>query len=1093
MNTDHLSFLDKPIAKRHIVNMNIDENNIFSSDGKTQSFKLDMRFRGEKFEYIHFYDIFDEYKKDEFLLIRATFNYNTDFHGQQAAFAFCINGQNYKICIGRYANSQSEFSSLVIYPNGGELKTDLITFTAKTTTAFDFLIYKNLIKVIHRASEQSSVCVFNIPLDNNDIETLLFGYGLIDNNPYGYHKMVDESVGNNACFVVENIELDQNKLDISSANSSVFLRVKVNSVIPYAKNIKVALTSYGQLHERFSKGFITDDGYHEAPSSIFQRVDFTETTGSLKCGGWSKPIDISFIIEKPVIQQNFTLMFFIDGHNEPHYIDDGNTDFIDCSVEFYSDIECKSLLKSVNYKDERNTLAFFLKERILTLENFSSKVVTYAEYTTVVLENYKSMGFSDFPKAKYAHINGDVDHFLLYYPYDKVALDNQKKIFDLLGVNTLLMYHFPCSYLENPWEGNLQERLLNKCKLEYRAVLGADPYTYDGNIFIKFGDEPHIIPIDALQSSTEGLKEFESFVRSNFYTYISDNVKIPDDIRPLKLSEVVTKDDAINHYMTIWFLQLFTFKHFKAGRDVFHNLYGDKVICGTDAYFAGFNVSPDYFVESYTNSFDIQAHHYGSGDTIGPRQIGTDRFLGAMWKSAAKMGNIRKGLLWFVNRIGSYEGVVLSGISALARGITSIHLYGSDLRSSGWEWYLDDKFKTDAVLAAHQVIKLGARYDEYFEQPQTVKTQVGVVLSRSANIWATAPDNQLVGIYGHDEAKDDIVGRTQEMQKEAVSGFAIERRMVTICPSRSCYDIEIIPEESVTKDFLANYKVIYLTESHLSENAQNALEFFVNNGGTLFLGLEAAKYNELNERQSFIENIIGIVAKTDKTDSASCSVTVGMNGEIWSTSSNYNEEDLDKMISLDTFSLAGDSTPFNAYGRTEKLSNLGNSEFLATFSDNSPAIIKCKLGKGTIIKSAVNLGAAYAFSSSPAFYDFIEVERYPFDMIRTGRTAFYKQDFNPLLTELINLPCTLAGVKPMVKSNIDGLDVGVFTKSNGDTILVLANYSTHTNGFVLELETAINYGSVNAENSKNITMSKEPNKIVLELDIDYYDIIELKI
>ncbi len=1093
MNLDCSLFQNKSIVKKIIINQNINEDNIFFSNENGQNFQLDKNIRGEKFEYIHFYNVFEDYKKDDFLLIRAVFNYNTDFQGQQAVFSLCINEKIYKICIGRYPNSQSEFSSLLIYPNNDEFKTDLIIYKLKKSNIFEFLVSKNSIKVIHKTSEQNSVCIFNIQLENKNIDTLLFGFGLLDNNPYGYHKMVDESIGNNAHFVVENVTLGHEKTNTSIATANVFLKLKVNAVKPHTQKVKVALTSYGQLQERFTKGFINENGYFDAKSPVLQRVDFNETTEYLQCGDWSKPIDITFIIEKPVIQQTFTLMFFVDGNNQPHYIDDGNTDFIDCTAQFYSEMECKNLLKTVHFMDERNTLAFFIKERILSTEDFSKKVVTYAEYTSAVLNKYKSIGLCTFQKANNAKVNGDVDHFMLYYPYDKVALSNQKEIFNLLGVNTLLMYHFPYSYLENPWKGNLHERLLDKCKTECRAIFEENPLTYNGNIFIKFGDEPHLIPIDALQTSIEGIAEFKSFVNENFYNYISKSVNIPKEIRPLKLSEVKTREDAINHYLTIWFLQLFTFKHFKAGRDVFHNLYGDKVFCGTDSYFAGFNVSPDYFLESYTNSFDIQAHHYGSGDMIGPRQIGTDRFLGAMWKSAAKMGNIRKGLLWFVNRIGSYEGVVLSGISALARGITSFHLYGSDLRCTGWEWYLDDEYKTDAVLAAHQVIKLSAKYEDYFENGETPKTQVAIVLSRSANIWAIAPDNQLVGIYGHDEAKDDIVGRVEKKEKEAVTGFAVERRMITVCPSRNCYDIDIIPEECITVEFLANYKVIYLTESHLSENAQKALEQFVKNGGSLFLGLEAAKYNELNEKKSFIENTLGIVAKTDKKDTASSSVTVGLNGEIWSTSSNYNEEDLKVMSAFDTFSLVGDNTIFKAYGRTEKLSNFENAEILATFSDNSPAIIKCVLGKGTIIKSAVNLGAAYASSATPGFDSFKKVERYPFDMIRTGRTAYYKQDYDNTLSKLINLPCSLASIKPLIQSNYEGLDVGVFTKTNGDCILVIANYSTKTKGFILELETSLKYSKATCENCKNLQMTEENDKIKLNLDIDYYEIIELKI
>lgn len=1049
--------------------------------------------RGQKIEKLNFVKEYaTSNSKTTELIFKLKFK--SDFIGQQAAIRLDFANEHFTLGLGRLYLLESEYNSCLYNKEGSEIKAGLPTFKPDNFFFFKFVISDKLFEIYAGNNELNYKCCAYVHKSFTGLDGIKVSLGYKDTNPYDYHKKIKRGLGIDG--IAQFYSITDNQIDnYNSSIANVYCRLTVSDTEPLAKNIKCALIGYTSVVLRVAKKYLTDSKVVELDNIFSEGIDFSKISQNdcIITGKTTDWLDISDIFAIPRVQQLLAFSLNTEDRMDiDHSNDRGNIKKARIKVEFANAKSDNSILKTVDALLDGEVLGLFIDGDLSDINLWETQIRTMNEYLSDIVSNYKAIGAAEFEKSKRFNINAHKKVTYFCNPFDKKSDELFKEIFELAGSNSEMAAYWPPEMPENPWSQDYEERFADE--IASHMVMTPDN---EKGFYVKFGDEPHIISLAALKKSEEGLLQFKEYAEDLYEKNYKNQFELPAKIEPIWINEVHTTGDAFLHLATIWFLQISTAKQYKVANKYIHEYHKGKEVCvGTDAYLAGFNVSPDYYIEAEYEAFDTQSHHYGSGDTVSPRQVGSDRYLAAMFDCAARYGNIRRGLLWFVCRIGAEEGVLLSGMTALLRQINLFHLYGCGPRWTGAEWFVDDKYKKDCFMAVREIFKIASEFEDDILSDRPYKSKAAIIFSRSACIWAEAPDDKLVGIYGHEDAVDDMNKRHELLENDlAAVGFGLERKMMFNVLSRNCYLPDILPEEKIIDEYLNNYEVLYLTDTHLSLEAQNSLARWVYNGGHLFIGVSAGEHDELNRSSSLLNKITGIHSKINKVDKSARAVVRGMGGEIWTSDINFSEEDAVILEVLEKVK-ADSGFEINAYGKTERL-NFENSEtdydVIASFEDNTPAIIKVNIGSGKVYKSAICLGASYANSANPGFNEFIDVDLYPYDSVISGRTAHYKQNFDLDLTNLLLMPATQKNIYRSIKCSKEGLDINYFENYENDSaIILIANYSkSATDGVKIEIEMSKQYKNVKIKYKDDFSYEWYENRLCMETRMNSIQVIHL--
>jgi hypothetical protein len=1032
-------------------------------------------------------------------MVESRFRFNSDFLEQQSGIFVGDSSNRIRFVVGRLMVAGSEFSLALFDSEDRQVKVACPTFSASRPIWLRLSRLNGQIWGFYSTNGLDYKQVGYVPVDD---KAIFHNAGLcfVDNNPYQMETRIKKGIGYNGTASFEYISTTSKPDEkMLQRIPKVYMRVKLINTNPSNTPLKIGCTIYPAWHERLFRFGIAKSGEVHQLHCKWAPLPWGEldNASAIRAGevtGWA---DLSNMYASPLIQSSMAIALWQDYSPVTGRDDDGNVKHFKIRVDFASSPDAKDIVKTIEYSSEGGTLGLYFPPNEGSIKTWGPKIRTMKQYALDRLNVYKR----ECKNIVNNHSNDGYPISLhLIDGYHATLYDNATKAIDeqiqreFLCVNRPWVSLWPPSSFyppeADPWGPDYKEKVKNHILATIKDIPA-------GDFYVKAGDELGIFSIDSVRKSAYGPAAFRMWLSKRVVDPMEIGIKSFDEAFPIDRSQVNDASSAKLYYLTIWFMQETTASSFRKIKDVFHELYGKRAIVGTDVYFGGFPVSPDYFMESKLGVFDQQIHHYGSGDTISPRQTNADMFIADMLRSASDFGTTRPGMLWFVCRIAQKQGTLLSGITALAHGLKYIYFYGYGPLAGGAEWFTDDRYKVDAFVGASEITHLANRYADALLKGKREKARVALLLSRSASIWANTPEDQLVQLFGYDEAKSARNKRNETLSKSVpAEGIGCERRMIHSALQWKNYPADIVPEEEVESGSLDKYSVLYIYEPNLSTKAQAAVIDWVRRGGVLFIGPAAAVRNEYNAPLSLMDNITGEPGCITTVDSEESKEFLhrGSFGEVWETSSSYSEWDTSELKVLDKISandIYGKPFTFPALAKKESI-NIKSAKVIAAYTDGKPAIVRIPFGKGTVIKAGTCIGAAYARTASPGFDKYRTHTVPPCSFSHAGTTAYWQRLLDSNIQDLLLYPVRAAGINPAVKCSVRGIDTGLFEKEDGSgALLLLGKYTKQdTSKFSVSVTLKKKYRKLTTYTGKPVSVRWNGDSAVITLNLSDIEAIE---
>jgi hypothetical protein len=804
---------------------------------------------------------------------------------------------------------------------------------------------------------------------------------------------------------------EQFRESVSASEDSLFVQITLHGVVPSNRPVQIGLTAYRDVSTRLATYHLKRDGgmdrlavgWHDnIPWSQFQA---SEAITAGETSGW---MDWSPLFSEPRFQTPLLIALWQpdkqldDKTANALKNDDGNVEAYDIELKFATRPDSKNVVHSVRYASKFQNLALLVPSNDVSSARWIPGIRTLLQYTQDRLSEYQNRGVR--PLLNRSELEITVDVMKGYHGsfYDPATDAIEQQICSLLGENHLL--RIVNVRPDHPWDTTMES-----AKLELQTQVVAP---HDKRFSIQLGDEPHIPSIASLMNSPSGLRLFRSWLRKQGETLANLQLESWQVATPMERSDVKTPGQAKLHYHTIWFLQESAIRFLRCYREAAHELWGHRVSVMTDAYFAGFDTTPDYFLESRRHATDRFGHHFA-----GEFNPYLDIFEADMFRSASRFGKTRSGMIHFACRINEPEGVLMTTQLALSRGIHFFRYYGYGPSYSGWEWFSDDRYKTEVFAATARGNETAVRFADYFCHSVQRRPKIATLLSRSARIWSESKESEMIDLFGHPEAKESHAKLLREIDQDgAAEGWSCERDMIHSALNWAGYDVDVIPEEEIESGRLSDgYRVLYVYEPNLTIAAQRRLAQWVRDGGVVYLGPQSATRDEGNASSELIELLCNKNSSSVSAEKLVTAVSFEPKGNFrFGTPSddssrsvaNFNERSVNQLQTLDTVTvqnaalsnfthgiLSQDTSKFSAVGWKEIIHGGIENEpvlALAKYADGAIAVGAIKAGRGWVVKAGTNLGAMYARTAVPSLdqqWYSAEEQRVPAAMVLGRRTT----------------------------------------------------------------------------------------------------------
>lgn len=957
-----------------------------------------------------------------------------------------------------------------------------------------------------------------------EISKKSIGLCLVDENRFKYQERVRQGS-------VSMLSVQLNHLKIRALNPSEIHLNKAQKIytrldfveLPKDQNpIKIACTLMEMQNQRLARWSVNRKGtlnsMTTAPGNPIRWQDFS-SQDCFKQGEKTPWIDISPFFSNVRLHTVMAWSFSHGIQPVDSGEDSGDLKRYRIKIEFSTQPNESGVVHQIEESADFHRFALLIPSNEGSPEKWLKGIRSFTQYSKDTVDSYQKNGlYSLRQKASQSSFlfQGNMHDgiYLFGKILDPLAIQNFLKVGEFLGYNSNEYYVWPPWHPQFGYGKNdpLWKDIWNKNQAKYfKSFLQEDhskfrdgwnrirtddriiDYHYhDWDLrkptFIKVGDEPHLFGPDILKISPEGIKEFQKYllkINSNVENW---GAKSWNEITPILKNEVKSSGEARRFYHQSFFLQKSFHQMHALYSQLIRNNFGPSAQTGTANYWAGFNISPDYFLEAKEGAFDIAMHHYGSGDTIGPRQTNADLWVADMLRSAATFGKIRQGILWFLCRIADENAARLSGITALSRGTQNIHFYGYGPRWTGWEWFVDDHWKVGTVKAAHDTVRMMLEFEKILIDGKQPKPQVAVGLSRGTSIWAKVESDQMVQIFGYAHEKEKRV--TSDLPSLPAEGWNLERRMIHNALQWKCISADILPEEEIEVGRIWNYKVLYWTDPHLSLLARRELEKWIQSGGILFLGPQSATRSETNELDSWIQKLSSGTVSIDQQETNRVFKKYGGYQEVWETSSQYDQEEVHTLTPLGKINdFSGNQ--WNAIGIKEKILIQSSTPLIVDHQKN-PCYVKFKYGKGMIYKSGISLGALYAKSAVPGYHERRGEENAPHTFINSASTSYLLKKHDDEIQNKILLPLTENFVSSPIKTNVRGIDAKLFEDQKSAALFIGKWTSEKTDPVEISVQLEKRYKSVTLWSGKKIHIKWNGSQAKMALPLEITDVISFK-
>jgi hypothetical protein len=269
-------------------------------------------------------------------------------------------------------------------------------------------------------------------------------------------------------------------------------------------------------------------------------------------------------------------------------------------------------------------------------------------------------------------------------------------------------------------------------------------------------------------------------------------------------------------------------------------------------------------------------------------------------------------------------------------------------------------------------------------------------------------------------------------------------------------------------DDLKDYKVLYLTDQHLSRAASKAMAEWVQAGGQLFATAGAGMFDEFNQPNAVLRELLGVEPKELTEDKEAI---------------RFEKQDLPFAKPMDTVAWpSGESKDaMPVFGALSRFAVKGGKE-AANFADKSPALTTRPIGKGTATYCGFLPGLSYLKPALP---------KRPWDRGSTddSMTHFLPTRFDPAAQRLLALP---AGLELPVSASAPLVESTVITAKQG-TVIPLVNWSpAPLKGLTVTVRGVVPTAKVSLASGKPVKMAKENGKTTFTLDLEVADALILR-
>jgi len=279
---------------------------------------------------------------------------------------------------------------------------------------------------------------------------------------------------------------------------------------------------------------------------------------------------------------------------------------------------------------------------------------------------------------------------------------------------------------------------------------------------------------------------------------------------------------------------------------------------------------------------------------------------------------------------------------------------------------------------------------------------------------------------------------TGDIWGDSRGSFAAAKRALYTAIRHRQIPLDFVVEQDALDGTLAKYKVLYLTDAHVSSAASQRIAAWVHQGGVLLATAGAGMFDELNRPNKTLRQLLGVEQTSlDAPQGAqviwikqdlpfvkpiqTVKVMLPVGGAVAGVPPSGDAESADAATPKDTLPV------FCVRSRIRATSG----ETVGSFSDGSAAIVSHQSGKGRTLYCAFLPGLSYYKPAIPLR----PVDRGATD---DAMIHFLPTDFDPLAARLIALPA--ASLKLPVRCNQPLVETTIIQSPHG-VVIPLVNWS----------------------------------------------------
>lgn len=306
---------------------------------------------------------------------------------------------------------------------------------------------------------------------------------------------------------------------------------------------------------------------------------------------------------------------------------------------------------------------------------------------------------------------------------------------------------------------------------------------------------------------------------------------------------------------------------------------------------------------------------------------------------------------------------------------------------------------------------------------------------------------------------------TGDIWNDSHDPFAAGKRTLYIAIRHQQLPLDCVTEEDARAGRLASYKVLYLTDGHVSVAATRSIESWVQQGGILFATAGAGWWDEFHQPNHDLRRLLGVRPQFQETPRADNIV--------------FEKQDLPyaKPIDTVTWSNRDESVRIPVIAARDVCA-AREAEVVGRYGKGGAAILRHTVGAGSTWYCGFLPGLSYFKPALPAR----PVDRGATD---ASMAHFIPTDFDPGAGQLVAAPA-LQITRPVVSSD-PSVEWGIIESTNGMAIPLVRWAPDPVKNLEIQLTFKTPFQQVSRASGLPVNARRAGATLVLTLDLDTAD------